>query len=113
MMLHERSDDLAKAHCRGLLEKDRDRSVVPERMNWPEYMDDENLSKLVRSIDEVYERAVVLNSTHGLFTLRLFRGSRQDEDDRAGVHLLLLLPGQHFNQGTLASSGDTHERRRG
>ena len=64
-----------------------------------EYMDDENLSKLVRSIDEVYERAVVLYNHARPFTPS-FR-FRQDEDDRAGVHLLLLLPGQHFNQGTL------------
>ncbi|MGF6604718.1 hypothetical protein P3T23_009474 [Paraburkholderia sp. GAS448] len=64
-----------------------------------EYMDDDGLRKLTGCIDEVYERAVVLQNHARPFTPS-FR-FRQDADDGSVVHLLVLLPGQHFNQGTL------------
>ncbi|MBB5409163.1 hypothetical protein HDG34_003104 [Paraburkholderia sp. HC6.4b] len=64
-----------------------------------EYMDDGGLSKLSGYIDDVWKRAVVLHNQARPF-MPSFR-FRQDEDDLTVVHLLVLLPGPHFNQGTL------------
>jgi hypothetical protein len=98
MMLHEEVST-RQSPLPGLLEKTVT-GLWFLRNELTEYMDDENLSKLVRRIDDVYERAVLLQNHARPFTPS-FR-FRQDEDDRAAVHLQVLLPGPHFNQGALA-----------
>ncbi|WP_233875351.1 hypothetical protein [Paraburkholderia adhaesiva] len=101
-MLHEEvttRQSPGKTPLAGLLEKTVT-GLWFLRNELAEYMDEENLSKLVRRVDAVYEEAVRMQN-HARPFMPSFR-FRQDEDDEGVVYLRVLLPGMHFNQGQVA-----------